>query len=242
MSTKHLTIGDPCPPLKAGKLRLYSMKFCPFADRTRLVLHAKNIPHEVVNINTWEKPEWFFVKNPRAQVPVLEQDGEIICESLITSEYLDELYPNRRPLYPKDLYAKARDRMALDLFSNKVHSQFWKTFRAKGTDVEAKEEFLAGLSQIDQELEKRGTDFFGGDQPGMVDYMMWPFIRRIRIHKTMSSEGDDLPADSLDTLKAWRTRMFEDPSVKSILLPEKAYVEFRAHYRTPTTKFDEIEC
>lgn len=38
-----LCIGSALPPLENGKLRLYSMRFCPFAQRTRLVLAHKNI-------------------------------------------------------------------------------------------------------------------------------------------------------------------------------------------------------
>ena len=74
----------------------------------------------------------------------------------------------------------------------------------------------------------------------MVDYMIWPFFLRITSHKALGP-GNDLP-DSLPTLKAWKARMYEDPSVKSTLMPDKAYAEFLANYRTPTTKFDEIEC
>ena len=35
--------GETLPPLSPGVLRLYSMAFCPFAERTRLVLAAKGI-------------------------------------------------------------------------------------------------------------------------------------------------------------------------------------------------------
>ncbi len=41
---KHLKSGSQYPPLKENQLRLYSMRFCPFARRSRLVLAAKNIP------------------------------------------------------------------------------------------------------------------------------------------------------------------------------------------------------
>ena len=44
MSLKHLETGSAYPPLEKGVLRLYSMKYCPYAERARLVLAAKNIP------------------------------------------------------------------------------------------------------------------------------------------------------------------------------------------------------
>ncbi|XP_072049272.1 glutathione S-transferase omega-1-like [Amphiura filiformis] len=237
---KHLTKGDPCPPLASGTLRIYSMKFCPYADRTRLVLHAKNIPHETVNVNTWIKPEWFFDKNPSALVPVLEKDDKIIYESFITSDYLDELYPDQRPLHSKDAYQKANDKMVLQYFNDKVNGAFWKAAGKRGQDPELKEKFLTEIEKLEEELEQRGTNFFGGAElPGMLDYMIWPFFARLRNHFVLG--GNDLP-DSLPVLQAWKARMLEDPSVKSILLPEKAYIEWHTNYRTPTTMFDEIEC
>ena len=45
MSLKHLKVGSEMPPLTKGTLRLYSMVFCPYAQRARLVLAAKNIPY-----------------------------------------------------------------------------------------------------------------------------------------------------------------------------------------------------
>lgn len=36
--------GSPAPgPVPAGYIRVYSMRFCPFAQRARLVLNAKGI-------------------------------------------------------------------------------------------------------------------------------------------------------------------------------------------------------
>ena len=41
------------------QVTVYNMRFCPFAERTMLLLLAKNIPFDVVNINLKKKPEWF---------------------------------------------------------------------------------------------------------------------------------------------------------------------------------------
>ncbi len=35
------------------------MRFCPFAERTMLVLLAKKIPFNVINVNLKKKPAWF---------------------------------------------------------------------------------------------------------------------------------------------------------------------------------------
>ncbi len=48
MSLKHLETGSAFPKHEKGVLRLYSMRFCPYAERPRLVLAAKNIPYVLI--------------------------------------------------------------------------------------------------------------------------------------------------------------------------------------------------
>ena len=86
----HLDEGSAKPAIDKDKIQLYNMRFCPFAERTVLVLLAKNLPFEVVNIDLKKKPDW-FVKSTLGKVPVVLHKGKIIPESLITSDYLDEV-------------------------------------------------------------------------------------------------------------------------------------------------------
>lgn len=73
--------------------------------------------HEVININLKNKPDWFFEKNPLGLVPVLETSkGQLIYESPITCEYLDEAFPGKK-LMPSDPYERALQRMLLEHFS-----------------------------------------------------------------------------------------------------------------------------
>lgn len=74
------------------------------------------VRHEVVNINLRNKPEWYFTKHPFGQIPVLENSKcQLIYESVIACEYLDDAYPGRK-LYPYDPYERARQKMLLELF------------------------------------------------------------------------------------------------------------------------------
>lgn len=52
--------GSEKPAEVEGQPRLYSMAYCPFAHRIRLVLSQKQIPHDIVNINLQSKPQWFL--------------------------------------------------------------------------------------------------------------------------------------------------------------------------------------
>uniref|UniRef100_A0A7N4P9T6 Glutathione S-transferase omega n=1 Tax=Sarcophilus harrisii TaxID=9305 RepID=A0A7N4P9T6_SARHA len=122
-SSRSLGKGSSPPgPVPAGIIRVYSMRFCPFAQRTLLVLKAKGIKHEIININLKNKPDWFFNKNPFGLVPVLEtSQGQLIYESVITCEYLDEAYPGK--LFPEDPYKKAFQKMILESFSKILFRQ-----------------------------------------------------------------------------------------------------------------------
>ena len=48
--SKHYETGSAFPELKKGILRIYSMKFCPYAERARIILAAKKIPLVELNI------------------------------------------------------------------------------------------------------------------------------------------------------------------------------------------------
>ncbi|NXL04418.1 GSTO1 transferase, partial [Mesembrinibis cayennensis] len=125
-----LSSGSAAPgPVPEGVIRLYSMRFCPFAQRARLVLRSKGISHEVININLKNKPDWFFEKNPFGLVPVLETSkGQLIYESPITCEYLDEAFPGKK-LMPSDPYERAFQKMLLEHFS-KITPLVFKYFVA----------------------------------------------------------------------------------------------------------------
>ena len=41
---RHLGPLDPCPKIDQNKLTLFNMRYCPYAQRTVLLLDAKKIP------------------------------------------------------------------------------------------------------------------------------------------------------------------------------------------------------
>lgn len=64
-----------------------------------------------------DKPDWFLEKNPLGTVPTLETPaGEVVYESPITCEYLDEVYPEKR-LLPSNPFGKAQQKMMLEQYS-----------------------------------------------------------------------------------------------------------------------------
>ncbi|XP_060520275.1 pyrimidodiazepine synthase-like [Cylas formicarius] len=211
MSVKHLGKGSEEPPRVEGLLRLYSMEFCPYAQRARLVLKAKNIPHDIVNINLLSKPEWYFKIHSEGKVPALLDGDKIIVESLDICDYLDEKYPER-PLYSAEPAAKAKEKEIIQ----KIGPVTGVFARALFTDEkkEVKEwtqEFISVLQPLEDELKSRGTTYFGGEKPGMVDYMVWPWAERAGSFVIKFGQKPALSDDQIPLLRKWRKAMREDP-------------------------------
>lgn len=63
------------------------------------------------------KPDWLYDKSPLGKIPALELDnGDVLYESLIICDYLDEKYP-QNPLHSTDPLQKAKDRLLIEQFS-----------------------------------------------------------------------------------------------------------------------------
>ncbi|KAL2769302.1 glutathione S-transferase omega-1 isoform 1 [Daubentonia madagascariensis] len=222
VSARSLAKGSAPPgPVPEGLIRVYSMRFCPFAERTLLVLKAKGIRHEVININLKNKPEWFFKKNPLGLVPVLENSkGQLIYESAITCEYLDEAYSGKK-LLPEDPYEKACQKMIFELFS-KVPSLVTSFLRRQNKEdcSGLKEELHREFSKLEEVLTNKKTAFFGGNSLSMIDYLIWPWLERLEALELNEC------VDHTPKLKLWMAAMRKDPTVSAVLIDVKAHKGF----------------
>nr|APX61041.1 putative glutathione S-transferase omega class member 3a [Leptinotarsa decemlineata] len=225
MSEIHLSTGSQEPPRVEGLLRVYSNKFCPFAQRVLLVLKAKEIPHDIVNINIFNKPEWYFNIHLEGKVPVLLDGSNIILESLDICEYLEEKYPHQHPLYPSDPETKNKDRELIQKIeaSSSLYMKCCFGKDDKTSPEEWAKLFVEALQDFEDELEKRGTRFFGGEEPGMLDYMLWPWEERsgcvsLRLGKELPLGEDDLPR-----LRKWKEEMKEHPLCAELFISAERF-------------------
>ncbi|CAH6943070.1 glutathione S-transferase omega-1 [Phodopus roborovskii] len=223
-SSKSLGKGSSPPgPVPEGLIRIYSMRFCPFAQRVLMVLKAKGIRHEIININLKSKPEWFFKKNPAGLVPVLEDSkGRLISGSAIICEYLDEAYPGKK-LFPDDPYEKACQKMILESFS-KVPPLVARFIRKKEDRPDIIEELRKEFRMLEEDITNYNSDIFVGDAVSMTDYLMWPWFQRLEV-----LELNECVAHT-PKLKGWMAAMKKDPIVSSHLIDAKTYSDFLKLY------------
>src|SRR5215210_6140749 len=110
------------------KPMLYNTQRCPYARRTRIVLHEKRIDFNVYEVDLRNKSEEFLRVSPYGKVPVFVVNGTSLYESNIVNAYLDEVYewPRLMPNNPEQR-ALARTWMA---FANEYF--FSAIYRAMG--------------------------------------------------------------------------------------------------------------
>lgn len=241
--SKHFAKGSSCPEVKPGVIRLYSMKFCPYAQRVRLVLAAKKIPNEVININLQSKPEWYLERNPLGKVPCLEFDGKLVFESLITADYLDEAYPKPCLLNSEDPFQKSQDRIMIELFNKITTSAYKVLYCLDSSDIEnsSKEPYqnlISGLEIFEKEITKRDTQYLGGDLPGMLDYMIWPWMERIPAIPIVTKGILSDPCEKFPKTMDWCSIMEKDDAVQATYSAPIIHAKFIQMYLSGNVDYD----
>jgi glutathione S-transferase len=90
-------------------LKLYNFDSAVCAQKVRMVLSEKELSWECHNIdltNNEQNDPDYLALNPNAVVPTLVHNENIVVESSVINEYLDETFPEI-PMRPDDAYGKA---------------------------------------------------------------------------------------------------------------------------------------
>jgi len=92
--------------------KLYNAPQSTCSQRVRFVLNAKELPFDEVKLNLLKgdqlKPDYLKL-NPNGVVPTLDHDGQIVFDSTVITEYLDEVAP-KDSFTPENPVTRARMR------------------------------------------------------------------------------------------------------------------------------------
>ena len=94
-------------------LELYHAGLTTCSKKSRLALKEKGLAYRshFVRLDKFEHHDPAYLKlNPNGIVPTLVHDGNVVIESGVINEYLDEVFPER-PLRPADPLIRARMRV-----------------------------------------------------------------------------------------------------------------------------------
>src|ERR671929_834401 len=92
---------------------LYNAPQSTCSQRVRFVLNAKQLPFAEVKLDLLAgdqlKPDYLAL-NPNGVVPTLDHDGNIVIDSSVIIEYLDEVVPEPAHFPPREPVERARMR------------------------------------------------------------------------------------------------------------------------------------
>lgn len=199
-------------------LKLYDYPDCPFCQKVRVVLAEKDLEYEKVFVDLRkqeQKAPEFLRMNPYGKVPVLMDEDEVIYDSTIINEYLEDEYPLPR-LMPEDSQARATVRMLEDYCDNSfipptttLLAQLRKPEAERDAPrvEQAREELRRCLYHLRDRLE--GNEFLAGSEFTIADAAFAP---RMIVLGRLGFEFE--PA--LAPVQAWLERVRVRPSVKAL--------------------------
>lgn len=170
-------------------LTLYDNPFSPFARKVRLVLAHKGLEVESVDALALAAHSRLRAVNPRAEVPVLVDDGLVVTNSADIVAYLEDRWPEP-PVLPSTpaerVAARAWERLAdtvLDAIVHDISIWVWPTHRR--ADVPPAGLIDAGLRDIGVILDRLeralgGREFLCGAL-SIAELALFPHLSSLRV-------------------------------------------------------------
>ncbi|UGY05531.1 glutathione S-transferase family protein [Bradyrhizobium quebecense] len=162
-------------------MKLYHFALSGHAHRARLFMSLLGIPHELVDVDlksAAQKAPEFLALNPFGQVPVLDDDGTIVCDSNAILVYLATKL-GRTDWLPQDAKGAAMVQRWLsvaagDLAFGPAAARLITVFGAKFNpdDVIARAHVL--LKRLEAHLAER--DWLVGAQPTIADVALYSYL------------------------------------------------------------------
>jgi len=161
------------------KIELISFKLCPFVQRSVITLLKKGVDFKITYVDLADKPDWFLAISPLGKVPVLKYEDEVLFESAVINEFLDEITPPS--IMPASALQKAKDRAWIEFSSQIIMDQYRLSVAKNEADFATQKlAFLAKLKQLEQVVEGK---YFNGEAFSLVDAAIAPVMTRIATFK-----------------------------------------------------------
>lgn len=189
-------------------LTLVSSDLCPYVQRAAIALAEKGVPFERRTVDLADKPDWFKAMSPLGKVPLLKVDDEVLFESAVILEFLEETQST--PLHPAVPLERARHRAWIE-FGSSILADIWTiettpdaaAFGARSRALHEK------FVRLEAEL-GRGP-WFAGDRFTLVDTAFAPVFRYFDVFDRIADLGIFA---GLTKVLAWRRALAARPSVR----------------------------
>ena len=189
-------------------LELVSFAICPFVQRAVIVLNEKKALYQITYIDLDNPPDWFNEISPFGKVPLLKVDGEVLFESAIISEFLDESIP---PMLQSDNpLTRAKHRGWIEYGSNLLFEQY-KLITARDEDEYQVQKAGMGGSLARLANEFNSGPYFSGDWFALIDAAYAPLFMRFQL---LVEHREDLAEIMPSKLAEWSENLLARQSVQ----------------------------
>jgi glutathione S-transferase len=212
-------------------VELLSYEACPYAQRTRMALIEKGVPFTLTEVDLYNKPEWFKKLSPYGKVPLLKHNGDIVYESRIINEYLEDAFP-QTPLLPKDVMARAKARIWIDYCDSYLMPALHKIIadrKVESKQIENRKAVADKFRFMETEGLRKLSDgpFWLGRDVSLVDLQFMPFMERFPCYETLW--GVAIPPECT-RLKEWfATMQARESHKKTVSTLEFHMVRYRRY-------------
>lgn len=200
----------------------YSPGACSMAAHIALEEAGAMYGRKLVSVHEGQTQGAEYLRiNPRARVPALEVDGQVLVETCAILSYIANRFPQAN-LMPQDPLAQAQCLSKMAWFASHVHTAFAHVAkpsrfsnRAEALDSikdTGAQTYWAALQEIDAML--GAHTWMCGEQFTVCDahaLPFWGFGRRVR-----------MPMEDLKNYTAWKDRMVARPAVRAVLEIEES--------------------
>ncbi len=161
-----------------NRIELVSTKNCPFVMRTQLVALEKGLELKTTYIDLQNKPQWFLDISPTGTVPLMKINDQIIFESAVICDLIDELTPGT--LYPEDLIRKHQNKSWIEIASNLINRQY--AVAGARTEEHYEKASLKMEQMLDIiEINIDSAPFWNGESFSIIDAAFAPVFYRFKL-------------------------------------------------------------
>lgn len=214
-----------------SEVELFSFEACPYAQRTRMMLIEKDIDVSLTEVDLYNRPDWWKELSPHGKVPLVRHNGDIVYESRIINEYLEEVFP-APPLLPKDPMRRAKARIWIDYADSYLLPALHNLIADSGNEdkqVENRKSITEKFLFLENEGFRKLGDgpFFLGEDISLIDLQYMPFIERFPCYEKLW--GASIP-EECTRLREWietmQTRASHQQTVNSIEYHMERYKKY----------------
>ncbi|MEN8179283.1 MAG: glutathione S-transferase family protein [Pseudomonadota bacterium] len=206
-------------------IKLVSFVLCPFVQRAVITLKEKHVDFSLEYVDLSAPPDWFRELSPLGKVPLLQVDGEVIFESSVIIDYLDEVFAPR--LHPIDPLKRAQHKAWIEYGSGLLMDQHAVCMAADEADYQQKSDiFQQNLARLVSPME---SGLFAGEAGfSMVDAAYAPLFMRMEI---LDGLGAEQPENYYpECVTSWAKSLLQRPSVADSVIADfkSEFIDFFA--------------